>query len=116
MRRPEVDTIDKAIELIKTENFTAIFSEAADFLPLERALISQQANLILNTIGEGVCIVDRRGAVQLDEQEDAGLAGEGSRENPPHVSGSLRHFQQASQPANLRRPRLQPIQTLRPEH
>jgi two-component system, sensor histidine kinase SagS len=57
----EVDSIDKAIELIKTENFTAIFSEAADFLPLERALISQQANLILNTIGEGVCIVDREG-------------------------------------------------------
>ena len=57
----QVDSIDKAIELIKTENFTAIFSEAADFLPLERALISQQANLILNTIGEGVCIVDREG-------------------------------------------------------
>ena len=57
----QVDSIDKAIELIKTEHFTAIFSEAADFLPLERALISQQANLILNTIGEGVCIVDREG-------------------------------------------------------
>jgi two-component system, sensor histidine kinase SagS len=57
----QVDSIDKAIELIKTENFAAIFSEAADFLPLERALISQQANLILNTIGEGVCIVDREG-------------------------------------------------------
>ena len=33
----QVDTIDKAIELIKTEHFAAIFSEAADFLPLERA-------------------------------------------------------------------------------
>src|SRR5580693_3383795 len=57
----EVDSIDKAIELIKSEHFTAIFSEAADFLPLERALVSQQANLILNTIGEGVCIVDAEG-------------------------------------------------------
>jgi CheY-like chemotaxis protein len=56
-----VESIDKAIELIKTDQFSAIFSEAADFLPLERALISQQANLILNTIGEGVCIVDRDG-------------------------------------------------------
>jgi len=28
---------------------------------LERALVSQQANLILNTIGEGVCIVDGQG-------------------------------------------------------
>ncbi|MDP9175164.1 MAG: response regulator [Planctomycetota bacterium] len=57
----EIDSIDKAIDLIKGDHFTAIFSEAADFLPLERALISQQANLILNTIGEGVCIVDGEG-------------------------------------------------------
>jgi two-component system, sensor histidine kinase SagS len=56
-----VDTVEKAIEAIKTDHFSAIFSEAADFLPLERALISQQANLILNTIGEGVCIVDGEG-------------------------------------------------------
>jgi CheY-like chemotaxis protein/GAF domain-containing protein len=57
----ETDSIDKAIDLIKSDQFSAIFSEAADFLPLERALISQQANLILNTIGEGVCIVDGEG-------------------------------------------------------
>ena len=57
----QIDSIDKAIELIKSDHFTGIFSEAADFLPLERALISQQANLILNTIGEGVCIVDGEG-------------------------------------------------------
>jgi two-component system, sensor histidine kinase SagS len=57
----ETGSIEKALELIKTEAFTGIFSEAADFLPLERALISQQAHLILNTIGEGVCIVDGEG-------------------------------------------------------
>jgi CheY-like chemotaxis protein len=57
----QIDSIDKAIELIKQDQFTAILSDAADFLPLERALVSQQANLILNTIGEGVCIVDGEG-------------------------------------------------------
>jgi two-component system, sensor histidine kinase SagS len=57
----ETGSIEKAIDLIKTDQFTGIFSEAADFLPLERALISQQAHLILNTIGEGVCIVDGDG-------------------------------------------------------
>jgi CheY-like chemotaxis protein len=57
----EVPTIDAAIELLRHENFTAIFSDSGDFLPLERALVSQQANLILNTIGEGVCIVDGTG-------------------------------------------------------
>ncbi|MGA2230479.1 MAG: response regulator [Tepidisphaeraceae bacterium] len=56
-----VDTLDKAIDLLRRENFGAIFSDAQDFLPLERALVSQQANLILNTIGEGVCIVDGEG-------------------------------------------------------
>jgi CheY-like chemotaxis protein len=57
----ETDSIEKALELIKSGQFAGIFSEAADFLPLERALISQQAHLILNTIGEGVCIVDGDG-------------------------------------------------------
>jgi len=56
-----VGSIDEAIELIRTDRFGAIFSDSGDFLPLERALVSQQANLILNTIGEGVCIVDGEG-------------------------------------------------------
>lgn len=50
--------IDQAIESLRHEHFDAVFSDSADFLPLERALVSQQANLVLNTIGEGVCIVD----------------------------------------------------------
>lgn len=54
----ETHSIDEAIEKLRHEHFDAIFSASADFLPLERALVSQQANLILNTIGEGVCIVD----------------------------------------------------------
>ena len=56
-----VRSIDEAIELLRHQNFDAIFSDTADFLPLERALISQQASLILNTLGEGVCIVDSQG-------------------------------------------------------
>jgi len=57
----EIATIDQAIEALRTDQFQAIFSDSQDFLPLERALVSQQANLILNTIGEGVCIVDGEG-------------------------------------------------------
>lgn len=57
----EIRSIDQAIEALRHEHFDAIFSDSADFLPLERALVSQQANLILNTIGEGVCIVDGEG-------------------------------------------------------
>lgn len=57
----ETTSIDGAIEALRNDHFAAIFSDSADFLPLERALVSQQANLILNTIGEGVCIVDGEG-------------------------------------------------------
>jgi CheY-like chemotaxis protein/PAS domain-containing protein len=57
----EIASIDKAIEALRRDHFDAIFSDAADFLPLERALVSQQANLVLNTVGEGVCIVDGEG-------------------------------------------------------
>jgi CheY-like chemotaxis protein/PAS domain-containing protein len=57
----EMASIDEAIEALRHDHFSAIFSDSADFLPLERALVSQQANLILNTIGEGVCIVDGEG-------------------------------------------------------
>ncbi len=57
----EVGTIDEAIAALRNDSFSAVFSDAGDFLPLERALISQQASLILNTIGEGVCIIDGEG-------------------------------------------------------
>jgi CheY-like chemotaxis protein len=57
----EVPSVEQAIELLRREHFSAVFSDSADFLPLERALVSQHASLILNTIGEGVCIVDGDG-------------------------------------------------------
>ena len=59
----ETPGIEQAVSLLRTDQFAAIFSDAGDFLPLERALVSQQATLILNTIGEGVCIVDGQGHV-----------------------------------------------------
>jgi len=43
----EAAGMDQAIEALRNDHFSAVFSDAADFLPLERALISQQANLIL---------------------------------------------------------------------
>ncbi len=57
----EMPNIDQAIEALRSDHFDAVFSDTGDFLPLERALVSQQASLILNTIGEGVCIVDGEG-------------------------------------------------------
>src|SRR5207247_10154195 len=41
----------------------AVRSDSAEFLPLERALASQQSGLILDTIGEGICITDGAGQI-----------------------------------------------------
>jgi CheY-like chemotaxis protein len=57
----QAENIDEAIDQLRRQHFSAVFSDADDFLPLERALVSQQASLILNTIGEGICLVDGQG-------------------------------------------------------
>ena len=56
-----VDSLDTALEALRREDFQAVFAGIGDFLPLERALIGEQSSLVLNTIGEGVCIVDADG-------------------------------------------------------
>jgi len=55
------DDTDEAISALRREMYDAIFADVGDFLPLERALFDRQASLVLNTIGEGVCIVDDNG-------------------------------------------------------
>jgi two-component system, sensor histidine kinase SagS len=57
----ETATIDEAIVALRRGDYVGVFSDSEDYLPLERALVSQQSSLILNTIGEGVCIVDGEG-------------------------------------------------------
>ncbi len=52
---------DQAIAALRNDMYHAIFADVGDFLPLERALFDRQATLVLNTIGEGVCIVDDTG-------------------------------------------------------
>lgn len=60
----EVDVfedVDEAMSALRHEMYFAIFADVGDFLPLERALVDQKASLVLNTIGEGVCIVNDDG-------------------------------------------------------
>lgn len=78
----ETSSIDQAIEALRSDHFDAIFSDSADFLPLERALVSQQANLILNTIGEGVCIVDGEARCNWMNKKMSAW--------PPHVHEKIR--------------------------
>src|SRR5207247_1677854 len=84
----ETSSIDQAIEALRNDHYSAIFSDSADFLPLERALISQQANLILNTIGEGVCVVDGEGRCNWMNKRMAAW--------PAHVHEKIRRTCQGS--------------------
>ncbi|MGF1632632.1 MAG: response regulator [Phycisphaerae bacterium] len=57
----EVVEFDHAAMLLEQRHFDAIIVAADEFLPLERAFASKQAELVLNTINEGVCIMDAEG-------------------------------------------------------
>ena len=53
--------LDEALSALREDWFDAVLAETADFLPLERGVVSQQAAAILDTLGEGVCIVSPGG-------------------------------------------------------
>lgn len=55
--------MDDALRALRDNQYDAVFSDAGDFLPLERALVSEQASLVLNTVGEGVCVIDANGVL-----------------------------------------------------
>ena len=56
------DRMDQAMAALRQAPYQAVFADVGDFLPLERGLAAQQSGLVLNTIGEGVCVVDANGA------------------------------------------------------
>lgn len=57
------DSIDQAHKLLKKGQFDAVLCLAMDFVPVEQAVVSEQAVAILQTLGEGVCIVSPDGTV-----------------------------------------------------
>lgn len=57
----QVNGLEPALAALRSETYHGIFADVGDYLPLERGLVGQQSALILNTIGEGVCIVDAEG-------------------------------------------------------
>jgi CheY-like chemotaxis protein/GAF domain-containing protein len=56
-----VDNFDQALVELRRERFQLVVSEVCDFLPLERAAVAEQAAVILETIGQGVGILDISG-------------------------------------------------------
>lgn len=56
-----VSELDEALDAMREEHFDAVLAETANFLPLERGIVTQQAAVVLDTIGEGVCVVGSSG-------------------------------------------------------
>jgi CheY-like chemotaxis protein len=55
------DRFEDALDAMREDRFHAVLAETADFLPIERGVVSQQAAAVLDTVGDGVCVCDAEG-------------------------------------------------------
>ncbi|MEO1236667.1 MAG: response regulator [Planctomycetota bacterium] len=69
-------SMDEALAALRADDYHAVFAEVGDFLPLERALVGDKSSLVLNTIGEGVCIVDADGRLSWSNKRMRGFSPE----------------------------------------
>jgi len=53
--------LEEALEAMREGRFDAVLADTGDFLPLERGIVMQQASVVLDGIGDGVCIVGSGG-------------------------------------------------------
>lgn len=81
-----VRSFGEAIDALKRERFDLIVSAQGDFLALERAAASQQAASALESMGQGVCIINSSGqlvysnaAMRAFPAEVVGEVGQGCR-------------------------------------
>ncbi len=79
-----VNDFDDALSAMRDDHFDAVLAETADFLPLERGVVTQQAAAVLDTIGDGVCIVDSGGQMVWANRK--------MREFPEPLLGELRRL------------------------
>ena len=56
-----VDSLDDAVRALRHEPYDFVVSSAQDYLPLERLHIAPEAEVILETVPQGVCIIGREG-------------------------------------------------------
>ncbi|MFU8829064.1 MAG: hypothetical protein ACNA8P_06465, partial [Phycisphaerales bacterium] len=49
----------RALDLLKKSDCSIVLAATGDFLPLERSLLMHQSTMMLNAIGEGVCLINR---------------------------------------------------------
>jgi CheY-like chemotaxis protein/putative methionine-R-sulfoxide reductase with GAF domain/PAS domain-containing protein len=60
-RVEHVDTFEAALEALEAEPYDIVISCAADLIPFKSVFFSEQASVVLETISQGVCIIDETG-------------------------------------------------------
>ena len=71
-----VESTERAMDALRQHDYHAVFSDVGDFLPLERGLEGEKTALALNTIGEGVCVVDADGRMIFSNKRMRGFSPE----------------------------------------
>jgi CheY-like chemotaxis protein len=54
---------EEAMDRLRSSGARVILAATGDFLPLERAILMHQSSMMLNAIGEGVCLINRSGEI-----------------------------------------------------
>ena len=89
------ESLDHALGLMRDENFDAVLSATSDLLPLEHDSVTQQAVAILNTIGEGVCIVAPDGSILWANSKMAAFTDSLRQSIARHSADAYQRFQES---------------------
>jgi CheY-like chemotaxis protein len=54
--------------------YQAVLADAADLAPFERLLVNERAGMVVESIGEGVCVIDAAGQMVWSNQQMSSLA------------------------------------------
>ena len=100
------DEMEAAMAALRSHSYHAVFADVGDFLPLERGLVGDKSSLVLNTIGEGVCIVDPDGRTTWSNRKMRGFTPQVAEHVRQVCVQALSVFSVQSGPiSNVSRPR-----------
>jgi len=71
-----VSKLTDALPALRSETYHAILADVGDFLPLERELVGEKSTMVLNTIGEGVGVIDQHGRCVWSNKRMRGFSPE----------------------------------------
>lgn len=86
---------EEALRTLEREGCGIVVSGAGDFVPLERELLGDRSEMLLNSIGEGVCLFDRQGLVVWQNERFKQFRAQVGRRLTAAVMEALKHFEDA---------------------